>query len=76
MYILLAGTVMNIALNAFFVKMMGIIGAAIATTITTCILMIIIMLFVIRTTKISIPWKNILLVLKEEFLFLYYQLSL
>ena len=63
MYILLAGTVMNIALNAFFVKMMGIIGAAIATTITTCILMVIIMLFVIRTTKISIPWKNILLVL-------------
>ena len=63
MYILLLGTVMNVVLNAAFVKMMGIIGAAIATTITTCILMIVIMLFVIRTTKISIPWKNILLVL-------------
>ncbi len=63
MYILLGGTVINIALNAVFVKMMGIIGAAIATTITTCILMVIIMLLVIRTTKISIPWKNILLVL-------------
>jgi len=63
MYILLLGTVMNIVLNVVFVKLMGIIGAAIATTITTCILMIIIMLFVIRTTKISIPWKNILLVL-------------
>jgi stage V sporulation protein B len=63
MYLLLLGTVLNIALNAAFVKMMGIIGAAIATTITTGILMIIIMLFVIRTTKISIPWKNILLVL-------------
>lgn len=63
MYILLGGTVINIALNAVFVKMMGIIGAAIATTITTGILMVIIMLLVIRTTKISIPWKNILLVL-------------
>ena len=63
MYILLLGTVINIVLNAVFVKIMGIIGAAIATTITTCILMIIIMLLVIKTTKISIPWKNILLVL-------------
>ena len=63
MYILLFGTVVNVALNAIFVNVMGIIGAAIATTITTCILMIIIMLIVIRTTRISIPWKNILLVL-------------
>ena len=63
MYILIVGTVVNIALNAVFVNLMGIIGAAIATTITTGILMIVIMLFVIRTTKISIPWKNILLVL-------------
>lgn len=63
MYILLLGTLVNIALNVVFVNMMGIIGAAIATTITTAILMIVIMLFVIRTTKISIPWKNILLVL-------------
>ena len=63
MYILLLGTVLNIVLNAIFVQMMGIVGAAIATTITTCILMIVIMLFVIKTTKISIPWKNILLVL-------------
>ena len=63
MYILLLGTVLNIGLNAIFVQMMGIIGAAIATTITTGILMITIMLFVIKTTRISIPWKNILLVL-------------
>ena len=63
MYILLGGTVLNIALNAVFVKMMGIIGAAIATTITTGILMSVIMILVIKTTKISIPWKNILLVL-------------
>ena len=63
MYILLAGTAVNIALNAVFVEIMGIIGAAIATTITTCILMIVIMLVVIRTTGISVPWKNILLVL-------------
>lgn len=63
MYILLLGTVLNIVLNAVFVQMMGIIGAAIATTITTGILMITIMLFVIKATRISIPWKNILLVL-------------
>ena len=63
MYILLCGTAVNIVLNTFFVQMMGILGAAIATTITTAILMIIIMFLVIRTTKISIPWKNILLVL-------------
>jgi stage V sporulation protein B len=63
MYILLLGTVINIVLNVVFVKIIGIMGAAIATTITTGILMIIIMLLVIKTTKISIPWKNILLVL-------------
>ena len=63
MYILLLGTAINIVLNAVFVNMMGIIGAAIATTITTGILMIVIMILVIKTTKISIPWKNILLVL-------------
>lgn len=63
MYVLLLGTAVNIVLNAFFVNIMGIIGAAIATTITTGILMIIIMILIIRTTKISLPWKNILLVL-------------
>jgi stage V sporulation protein B len=63
MYLLLAGTALNIVLNVAFVKIMGIIGAAIATTLTTGMLMIIIMLLVIRITKISIPWKNILLVL-------------
>ncbi|MBQ6220423.1 MAG: flippase [Methanosphaera sp.] len=63
MYILLGGTALNIILNALFVNAMGIIGAAIATTITTCILMIIIMWLVIKTTKILIPWKNILMII-------------
>lgn len=60
MYILLIGTLINIILNALFVYTLGIIGAAIGTTITTCILMIIIMYFVIKKTNISLPWTNIL----------------
>ena len=62
MYILLVGTVVNILLNYVLVYYMGIIGAALATSLTTCILMIVIMYFVIRYTKISIPWKNILMI--------------
>jgi stage V sporulation protein B len=63
MYILLIGTLLNIALNALFVYNMGIVGAAIATTITTAILMMVIMNFVIKNTEISIPWKNILMII-------------
>ena len=62
MYILLIGTLVNVVLNAVFVYYMGIIGAAIATTITTFILMIVIMYFVIRKTNISIPWTNIVMI--------------
>ena len=62
MYILLAGTLLNVVLNSLFVYSMGIIGAAIGTTITTCILMIVIMYFVIKKTEISIPWMNILMI--------------
>lgn len=60
MYILLFGTVMNIACNVLLVQNMGIIGAAIGTTITTAILMIIILLIVIRNTHIKLPYNNIL----------------
>ncbi len=63
MYILIIGTIMNLILNIIFVRSFGIIGAAIGTTITTCILMCIIMFVVIRSTKISIPWNNILMIL-------------
>lgn len=62
MYILVAGTVLNIVLNVIFVNVSGIVGAGIGTTITTCILMIVILYTVIRNTKISLPWKNILLI--------------
>ncbi|RAP46264.1 MAG: hypothetical protein BZ135_03960 [Methanosphaera sp. rholeuAM6] len=62
MYILLIGTLVNVVLNTVFVYYMGIIGAAIATTITTFILMIVIMYFVIRKTNISIPWTNIVMI--------------
>lgn len=63
MYILLVGTVVNVILNAVLVYDLGIIGAAIGTTITTCILMIVIMYFVIKNTRISIPWTNIFMIL-------------
>ena len=66
MVILLLGTVLNIALNAVLVSNKGIIGAAIGTTLTTFILMIVIMYFVIKNTKISIPWKNILLIISAN----------
>ena len=62
MYILIAGTVLNIVLNVIFVNVSGIVGAGIGTTITTGILMIGILYTVIRNTKISLPWKNILLI--------------
>ena len=63
MYILIVGIIMNITLNVLFVKSIGIVGAAIATTIATCILMIVILYCVIRNTRISIPWKNILMII-------------
>lgn len=59
MYVLLFGTVMNIVCNVLLVQQMGIIGAAVATTITTAVLMIIILYFVVRNTKIRLPFKNI-----------------
>ncbi|OED29578.1 flippase [Methanosphaera sp. WGK6] len=68
MYILLIGTVLNVVLNVLFVKNIGILGAAIATTITTCILMIVIMFIVVRSTKIVLPWKNILLIILSNVL--------
>jgi len=59
MYILLFGTAMNIVCNVLLVQNMGILGAAISTTITTAILMIIILLIVIRNTHIKLPYNNI-----------------
>lgn len=63
MNILLVGTLVNISLNTLFVYYYGIVGAAIGTTITTGILMIVIMYFVIKNTNISIPWTNILMII-------------
>ncbi|MCD7781312.1 MAG: flippase [Methanosphaera sp.] len=63
MYVLLVGTVLNVVLNTVFVNMFGIIGAGIGTTITTAILMVTIIYIVIRQTNISIPWKNILMII-------------
>ncbi|AWX32730.1 flippase [Methanosphaera sp. BMS] len=60
MYILLVGTVINLINNYYFVKVYGILGAGIGTTITTAILMIIILFIVVKKTDIHIPWKNIL----------------
>ncbi|MBE6486447.1 MAG: flippase [Methanosphaera stadtmanae] len=66
MIILLVGTVLNITLNALLVSSEGIIGAAIGTTLTTFILMIVILYFVKKITKISIPWKNISLIISAN----------
>lgn len=66
MYILIVGILMNVTLNATFVKVLGILGAAIGTSITTCILMLIILFVVIRNTKISIPWNNILKIIASN----------
>lgn len=66
MYVLIVGTVLNIALNVLFVQYFGIIGAAIGTTVTTCILMITIVYIVLKHTKISIPWTNILLIIASN----------
>ncbi len=62
MYILLVGTVLNIGLNILFVNILGITGAALGTTITTCILMVTIMYFVVRDIHITIPWRNIMMI--------------
>ena len=63
MYILILGTILNIILNALFVQYMGINGAAFATTITTAILMIIILYIVKLKTNVSMPYKNVGLII-------------
>ena len=63
MYLLLLGTLLNVVANFYFVGIMGINGAGVATTITTAILMISIMVILVRKIRISIPWKNILLII-------------
>lgn len=63
MYILILGTILNIVLNVVMVQSMGINGAALATTITTAILMIVIIYIVKLKTKVCMPYKNILLIL-------------
>lgn len=68
MYILLVGTVINLANNYYFVKEYGILGAGIGTTITTAILMIIILFIVVKKTDIHIPWKNILRIILANIL--------
>lgn len=70
MYILIAGTIINIILNITFVQIMGINGAAIATTITTAILMIVILYLVKQATQIKIPYKNIGLILLSNIILL------
>lgn len=60
MYILIVGTVINLLLNIIFVQRMGILGSAIATTITTALLMIVILYIVLAKKNIRLPWKNIL----------------
>ena len=60
MYVLLVGTIINLISNFYFVKLYGILGAGIGTTLTTAILMIIILVIVVKKTDIKIPSNNII----------------
>jgi len=56
MYIMIFGTALNIGLNFLLVPIFGIIGAAIATTIVTFIIMVAILWKTIQLTNIGLPY--------------------
>lgn len=58
MYILVVGSIINVALNWFLIQSYGIIGAALATTITAFIIMIPILWKTYNITKISLPFGS------------------
>lgn len=60
MYVLLGGTVINIALNVLMVPLFGIEGAAGATTISTFIIMVIVMWKTFQITQIKPPYMAFL----------------
>lgn len=58
MIILLAGTVINIILNYVMVKIYGIIGAAVATTIAAFIIMVAIVWKTFKVTEVKPPYSD------------------
>lgn len=58
MYILVVGSVINITLNWFLIQFYGIIGAALATTITAFVIMIPIMWKTYNITQIKLPFAS------------------
>lgn len=58
MYIMIIGTVINVALNFIMVPIYGIIGAAIATTIVTFIIMVAILWKTIHLTDVGLPYRD------------------
>jgi len=56
MYILVAGSVVNIALNWFLIQFYGIIGAALAITITAFVIMIPILWKTYKITEVKLPF--------------------
>ena len=58
MYILVAGSVVNITLNWFLIQFYGIIGAALATTITAFVIMIPILWKTYKITEVKLPFMS------------------
>ncbi len=55
MYVLIVGTIIDIALSIILVPIMGINGAAIATTVSALILMSVLMFKTLRFARVSLP---------------------
>ena len=58
MIILIMGTVINLGLNIFMVPLYGIVGAAIATTIATFLIMAAVLWQTFRITKVKLPYLD------------------
>lgn len=56
MYILIIGTLINIALNYIMVPLYGILGAAAATTLTAFIIMVLVLMQTFRVTQVKLPY--------------------
>lgn len=68
MYILVAGTILNLFLNWYFVPIMGIEGGALATTVACFAMMIPIMILVFKLTETKAPMGSILKIFVASFI--------
>lgn len=58
MYVLLGGTVLTIAFNWFMIPLYGIEGGALATTLSTIIMSIPILLITLKMTDVTLPYNQ------------------